>query len=426
MMSNNLPTKNNDFKNEKNSILSTTHKKKSIFSFEAVNDKSFQTVVGDDYYDLFSNNLCYFDFNDPSNENILKILNKTKKKLNSTIDENYFRLKKNDFSVAFEYDNSNLTNFLKFKENFRMKLLKLRNLKPFLFSNKIPLNEETIKNDIELQKILSKEKKTLGFLSLNELLNDDNKTKFESKKFKNLKYDINNKNNNDNNNNDYSNEVVDDDDENDDDDLLKKRQLLGLESINVSKIKNFLEKIRNAQISIKNGKTKKIYFSTTVVREMNFNKDEEEMIPFIFNIFEKKRSLKPKIKKNKFGTTLKVENCHLLVQIIGAKNIPLRMDFANLSNISNNKLLSSNNNANRKDNSKNKLAKINDKKSKKKRNIINNNNNDDKNNNDNSDDNEDNENSFLNDENEKNRIIKKNIINNDNDEDELPNVFISQ
>jgi len=151
----------NNTGNNNNSIISKNQKNKLIdFSRE------------NDFQDLLPS-IHELDINNPYNESLLHTLSK-RINLNDKIE---FYLFGNNYSVGFnntinnndnnKVENDTYLNYVKFKINQRLLLLKLRNMKPFLFDNKksIPFSEISIKNDVFLKKLLYDEKNTLGIMN---------------------------------------------------------------------------------------------------------------------------------------------------------------------------------------------------------------------------------------------------------------------
>eukprot|EP01038_Epipyxis_sp_PR26KG_P007416 gene7416-10108_t len=233
------------------------------------------------------------DLNDPRNERLLHTVAKRLTVTNTPI----FQLSGLDFSEGFlpsylrDSNNgyNNYLNYLKFKESLRMKLLKLRLIKPFLFNKAIPYDDNEIRNDLLFKKLLYEEKDILGIFSYVDGINDG--TNDDSNNMKN-KYNTDN--------------------------------AFALESKNKTKEMTFLEKIRNSRIIQSRNKHIKSYHTSTVVKEIDYL--YMEPLQAIDAIFERKRSLKPKPKPRQVEN-MSINSCSLLIQVMGAKNIPLREEF---------------------------------------------------------------------------------------------------
>ena len=181
-------------------------------------------------------------------------------------------------------------NYVYYKETPRMKLLQLRNVKPYLFNSPIPINENIIKNS-ELYKTIFKKE-------LNETMAVINTTSTTT----------NNK---------------------EDDNLFDNNKIItGQKSINITKINNFLNRIRNSQTVLSRKKKKKNFITSSVVVETDYLKLQEVEL---FNILERKRSLHPKV-KIRVPVSVQVDKCELLIQIVGAKNVPLRSEIETINN----------------------------------------------------------------------------------------------
>lgn len=238
------------------------------------------------------------DWNDPMNDVLLYL----KSKRMNAIKGDYFHLFGNDYSIPFKsmlFDNDEplpmkngrtsnydiqtvtLMNFTKLKCPLRLLLLKLRVQKPFLFYHlSIPLNNEEIKQNEELKQIIQDEITPLN----HSLLPGGNQPE------------------------------------------LTEKQLLGKESVNVMKATNFLQRVRHSATVSSRKQHKKRLQTSSVVLEKNFF-PELKFLPLLFSLLcERKRELKPK-KKMRQPEIQKIESCDVLVQVIGAKNIPLRLEF---------------------------------------------------------------------------------------------------
>lgn len=262
---------------EQESAVSSNKKKLMTKLMGEVNDFTREN----DFQDVLPN-LSILDTNDPTNEMILMM---KAKRLQST-ETDMFRLQGLDYGLVFsqtipenmEDVNKNINskivystfmNFLRLKESNRLKLLRIRALKPFLFSAPIPLNEKVI-NQHELYKdILRKE---LGY---------DN----------------------------YQQEEVDEG-------IFSAIQS---ESPNMAKVRNFLQRVRNSRVILSRKSKKRKLATSSVVLEVDVLPSLE--IPSL--LIDRKRDLKPKVKE-RIPETIQVEKCELKIQVVGARNIPLR------------------------------------------------------------------------------------------------------
>jgi hypothetical protein len=210
------------------------------------------------------------DANDPQNDHLLYL----KSKRSVAGDEDVFRLSGLDIGVPYQCDNVSYSNYVKLKECNRMKLLRLRTLKPYLFSDPIPLSETVIKNSELYKKIFSAE---------SDLATSTQQEEEDS-----------------------------------------SAQLVGgKESVHTGKVTNFLMRVRNSQTALHRNKRKKKLATSSVVIETNYLEMEEVQLGALL---ERKRSLRPKVKA-RAAVSIQIDSCELLVQIVGAKNIPLRSEF---------------------------------------------------------------------------------------------------
>jgi len=219
------------------------------------------------------------DINDPESDQLLYL--KSKAPVLKNID--VFNLTGYEYSIPFTEDGASYLNFIKFQESLRIKLLKLREKRPFLFTEPIPLAEKDISSSELYRNLLTEQG---GVTTVNELSlsprpgDDDNK------------------------------------------DVEEGAQLSMLES--KKKISSFLEKVRSSKAVVAR-RGKKIEQSTfSLVAETPYFQpividDLDILIP------KRKRNLRPDVKA-RVPQALQVQSCDLLVQVIGAKCIPTRLD----------------------------------------------------------------------------------------------------
>jgi hypothetical protein len=93
------------------------------------------------------------DLNNPANEHLLYL----KSRGPAVRDRDVFLLTGLDFSIPFSEDGFPYTNYVKFSHALRMKLLMIRDLKPHLFTEPIPLSEDYIKASDLYKSILAAE-----------------------------------------------------------------------------------------------------------------------------------------------------------------------------------------------------------------------------------------------------------------------------
>ena len=97
---------------------------------------------------------------------------------------------------------------------------------------------------------------------------------------------------------------------------------------NKAKISNFLERIRNSKTALNRSVGNKGVTTSSVVVERDFFAAESEFswIP------ERKRALKP-VPMARVPVSMQVQGCEILVQIVGARNIPLREERDDNNNL---------------------------------------------------------------------------------------------
>jgi hypothetical protein len=93
---------------------------------------------------------------------------------------------------------------------------------------------------------------------------------------------------------------------------------------NKTKISSFLEKVRNSHTAVSRRHRRKKMMTASAVAETDYyTRDERESSTILP---ARKRALKPKAKV-RAALAMEVSRCDLLVQVVGAKNIPLRVEI---------------------------------------------------------------------------------------------------
>jgi hypothetical protein len=174
-------------------------------------------------------------------------------------------------AVSFKEGLGSYNNYLSFKMGPRLQLLQLREIKPHLFSEPIPNTDEEVSKSALYKQILYQNFPD-HLSGLEPVAQDD----------------------------------------------MDIKTVVG----GSGKIKNFLQKVRNSSVAQARRKTKKkLSTSATVAETVYFIPPEEadlaDLIPAM------KRSLKPDAQP-RTAMTMHVDRCNLLVQVVGARNIPLR------------------------------------------------------------------------------------------------------
>lgn len=219
------------------------------------------------------------DVNDPDNDHLLQL--KSKRLVGD--DNDMFRLSGAEFGAVFTTEDGHFfNNYVRYKETPRMKLLQLRCVKPYLFNGPIPLNEAIIKHSELYKTIFTKE--------LHETM-----------------------------------ARIGGGDKEDPTEQLTS----GKVSINTAKVTNFLQRVRSSHTALSRKKKKKNFVTSSLVVETDYITLEE--LQFV-DLFERKRSLHPKVKV-RAPLSVQVDKCELLVQVVGAKNIPLRTEHDGMATL---------------------------------------------------------------------------------------------
>lgn len=228
------------------------------------------------------------DTNDPINDHLLYV--KAKRALGGQ--DNVFHLYGLDYAVPFDSSDSNgketrysLVNFAKLKASMRIRLLMIRAKKPYLFSFPVPIVDKLVKANELFKAILLKEeppvtRREMGANGQYYELTDE----FEP----------------------------------------SERSLAGKECVNVGKVMNFLARIRNSQIALSRKVQKKRLTTSSVVIETDYFPTIWAGVQYVEDmLLRRRRVLKPK-PKERLPETMEVEHCDVLVQVVGARNIPQR------------------------------------------------------------------------------------------------------
>ena len=194
-----------------------------------------------------------------------------------------FNLHGYEYAAPFAEAGVSYLNFIKFQESLRVKLLKLRDQRPFLFTEAIPLSEKDISSS-ELYKNLLIEQS--GGSVSNELSLSPRPGDVENK------------------------------------DEEQAGQLSMLES--KKKVSSFLDRVRSSKAVVTRRGKKAEQSTFGIVAETPYFQpiildDIDALIP------KRKRNLRPDVKA-RVPQALQVQSCDLLVQVIGAKSIPTRID----------------------------------------------------------------------------------------------------
>jgi coiled-coil and C2 domain-containing protein 2A len=225
--------------------------------------------------------LSSMDPNDPRNV----IINDKSIQQTVVSDKKIFHLSGSDFAVPFGEGGESYDNFLKYKVGLRHQLLQLRNKKPYLFAEPIPNSDKGIKSSKFYKQVLYQNTKDpLGDLSLGG----------EEKK------------------------------EEDDVEGVTENSATLTKGKTSGKIKNFLQRVRTSTVAQSRSQGKKKFStSSTVAETMYFQVPDEVALETLLP--QRKRSLKPS-GTARTTNAMHVSDSRLLVQVISARNIPLRLD----------------------------------------------------------------------------------------------------
>lgn len=234
--------------------------------------------------------LADIDLNDPRNDHLLHLKSK---RAHSESSQVLFRAGGYEYAAAFRgAEGNSIANYVKYKEPTRFKLLRLRGLKPYLFNEPIPLLEQHIRSSEVFKSILLKE---LG----EEIRRYDGSRG-------------------------GGGALAEGEDDDDDNPAETAQGLAGNQSVNVAKVSNFLQRIRNSQTARTRKRKKKNFLTSSVVIEHNYlTLIQPEALPLLL---ERRRALHPK-PKARIPVAVQLDRCDLLVQVVAAKNIPLRTEL---------------------------------------------------------------------------------------------------
>lgn len=211
------------------------------------------------------------DPNDPRNDAWLKVA----RRADSGSDFEGFHLTGLDMSVPFGEDGTLYQNFIKFQGSLRMQLLQLRQVKPYLFADPIPMSDAEIKRNDGLKAIVAG-------LEPDPLMN-------------------------------LGEELTKDEIEAANDNRVR------------SKISSFLERVRQGQVAQAVRGRKKLTTTGAVSEVKYFTPNEPMSIADL--IPEPRRGLRP-LAKPRQPSTSAIKACNILVQVVGARNVPLREEVA--------------------------------------------------------------------------------------------------
>lgn len=239
-----------------------------------------------------------FDKNDPRNEHIMYSKLMASPKIGQ---RDYFQLHGGDVSVYFSENEESYSNYLRFQMGYRLRLLVLRDLKPFLFSEPIPLSEKFIRHSQYYRSILANSSPKVNDTSMeNDTLNITNGQNGDT--------------------DDWGSEFGSGSGTTDP----------NIESVvsNRAKISEFMNKVRESNIVVARTTRHKTLTTQSVVLDRVHNQAEKMFAVGLLEVFSliipaPRRPLKPAPKERSPHMT--PSSCDLLVQVVGAKHIPQRI-----------------------------------------------------------------------------------------------------
>lgn len=246
-----------------------------------------------DFFDLLPQ-VNDIDINDPRNDGLVRQIRSGLLSGRNT-QRDIFQLFGAQFTVMYGEENTDYSNFLRFQLNDRMKLLKLRDSRPYLFTEPIPLQQSAIRKNEVLRNILAREEreadefKAGGTSSLHHALKRAE-----------------------------SDGIIDAADED--------------RIANESKKTSFIEQIRNSSLASSRKSRRKKVLTSSVVYDPNDVYFDDFSWSKIFasdGLLKPRRSLKPS-PAERIPEAKPTKKCELLIQIVGCKNVPIRKHVAHV------------------------------------------------------------------------------------------------
>ena len=241
--------------------------------FTALHKGSRSTGISQRILQGFEN----LDPNDPRNDAWLR----SAKRVEGNQDRPVFHLDGLDFAVPFGEDGGFYDNYMRFQGSLRMQLLHMRQAKPFLFSEPIPMTDAEIRNKEIFKALLAQEPDPLMHLTDESMRDAAELAAAESAALNGAGADLRAK----------------------------------------SKISSFLDRVRQGRVAQAVRSRKKVTTTGTVAEVQYFAPVELENLDSLLP--DRKRALRPDAKPRQ-PSTMQVERCNLLVQVVGARNVPLR------------------------------------------------------------------------------------------------------
>jgi hypothetical protein len=251
------------------------------------------------------------DPNDPQNEHIVR-LNQQFSSGNQATRDTFVLIGGSSAAASFSENGESYANFLKCKVPDRIRLLLMRESRPYLFSEPIPLSDAIIHKSEFYRSLLTEgadDTHKAGALSNADLATKTSNADTLGTGRGQLK------------------PIAESGDDEAGDAEAEFGDGIGLP---VSKITGFLQRVRDSHTSVSRQSKQKKIATNSVISEPIQIPDQEFSLASLFKFteaFERKRSLKPKARERKAASTI-LSSCDLLIQVVGSKNIPLRAQDA--------------------------------------------------------------------------------------------------
>ena len=241
-----------------------------------------------DFFELLPA-LDRIDTNDPRNDNVVALQQQgiVSGRLKQ---RNIFQLGGKDFTTLHREGGVSYGHYLRLQPSDRLKLLRLREVKPYLFTFPIPLKDSEIKNNEVMKKLLKNE--LPGYSGQSQYIS----TSVDRNPFETIEDDL-------------------------EGELMDSAQ----GQRNKKKVASFLQRVRDSQTAISRKTRKKQIVTQSVIFEPNRGigvLSFEEVIQKSI-LPERKRALKPK-EIERTPIVSPTTACELLVQVGSVRNIPLR------------------------------------------------------------------------------------------------------
>jgi hypothetical protein len=278
--------------------------KQAYYQLSALFDKKFQLVAADFHFS--------FHHRANNNNNLVTTSNRSQGASNSNNNNN----NGNKFTCFF--------NFAKFKSNMRLRLLSLRVSHSYLFptstrfqSHAIPLLEKQLRQHELFKGILMKADLLLYPTVTSPSAGDDEYDDGDTDLVGNNNNNSNHNNNNHNNNHNRKSTTA----------------LPGQQSKNIKKMHNFLQRVRQSQTVLTRKSMKKRLLTSSIVLETNYFPGIMKTVSQLEAWLNyRKRVLKPTpLHRSHIRNGYEIDHCDVLIQIVGARNIPMRIPHNNFN-----------------------------------------------------------------------------------------------